>query len=248
MFLQTTETCGCIEELDTAVGGPPFVPMKGAHWRMKPKVIGFCQRMLFCVTATQSITNPFLFPHHQIPTFCLGPLASYSNTQDTRHLYVTLQTSTCLMADNVPETAAVSEEDRFKQQNHMIKVKLASKLDALPGFSYVTSGKCCSVLFLCYVFMFTGKISIKVSETIFSAGLPIFFIRYFLQLLQGVPGNRLIFQRVMINSDLIMVRGDSGTKMDFRGNLLMFVSCSGVTAHRRASQAPFLTQFCHLRT
>lgn len=47
----------------------------------------------------------------------------------------------------------------------------------------------------------------------------------------------------MINSDLIMVRGDSRTKMDFRGILLMFVSCSRVTAHRWALQPLFWLSF-----
>lgn len=55
-----------------------------------------------------------------------------------------------------------------------------------------------------------------------------------------------IFQRVKMNSDLIMVRGDSRSYMDFRDFLLMFVSCSRVRAHRRALQGLLLTHFCHL--
>lgn len=55
-----------------------------------------------------------------------------------------------------------------------------------------------------------------------------------------------VFQRATMNSDLIMVRGDSRSYMDFRDFLLMFISCSIVSAHRRALQGLLLTQFCHL--
>lgn len=59
---------------------------------------------------------------------------------------------------------------------------------------------------------------------------------------------RLIFQREMTNSELIIVRGDSSTEMDFSGILLMFVFCCGVPAHIQSLEAFFLTHCCFSRT